>query len=215
MYVRPDGTFGNRFDDPRKAQGLAQRERFRTIYCATERAGAYGETTARFRHDLHLIRELDLIDPEELYNPDEYGGVILSDWRLKRRIGMMWLHQPLPIVDLVSGETLQVLRSVPGLAHLAGDLGFSDLDMSAVTGATPNHRRLTQAIAAYVHDQRDESGQALFAGIYYPSRLNPNWKLVALFDDRLPEDVGSNSRVIRRDDPDLLRVAALFGLTIE
>jgi hypothetical protein len=48
-YALPDGTFGNRFDDPSAERDVPEGERYRVVYCATERAGAFGETIARFR----------------------------------------------------------------------------------------------------------------------------------------------------------------------
>lgn len=50
-----DGTFGNRFDDPGKAEGVPKEERFRVIYVATQRDGAFAETIAHFRPDLEAV----------------------------------------------------------------------------------------------------------------------------------------------------------------
>src|SRR5688572_2443535 len=50
--ARPDGTFGSRFDDPGPDDESSRPERFRVVYCATRRAGAFGETVARFRPPL-------------------------------------------------------------------------------------------------------------------------------------------------------------------
>jgi hypothetical protein len=36
-----DGTFGNRFDDPGQADGIPEEERFRVVYVATQREGAF------------------------------------------------------------------------------------------------------------------------------------------------------------------------------
>ncbi len=59
--VCEDGTFGNRFDDPGHRRGIPQEQLFRTIYCASERTGAFGETTARFRPSLSLLMELKIL----------------------------------------------------------------------------------------------------------------------------------------------------------
>ncbi len=215
IYVRPDGTFGNRFDDPRKKDGLRQSERFRTIYCADTHAGAYGETTSRLRRDLRTIAGLAAIDPDEPLDAAEYSGVITFEWRLKRRVGTLWLYDSLPLVDLVAHQTLHALRSDKTIVGLADELGFDEIDVSTVTGATKRHRPLTQQIAAHVYMQRDESGNPQFAGIHYPSRLNPKWKIFAVFDDRAPEPRRSSSHVIRSDDPALREIADLFSLAIE
>jgi hypothetical protein len=43
----PDGTFGNRFDDP---EGM-----YRVLYASSQRLGCFLETLARFRVDLKLL----------------------------------------------------------------------------------------------------------------------------------------------------------------
>lgn len=53
-----DGTFGNRFDDPSKADGVPEGGRFRVIYAATQRDGALAETIAHFRPDLEALAAL-------------------------------------------------------------------------------------------------------------------------------------------------------------
>ena len=57
----PNGTFGNRFDDP---QG-----NYRVLYAATQRVSCFIETLARFRPDLSLIAELQEIAGEDDYVP--------------------------------------------------------------------------------------------------------------------------------------------------
>jgi hypothetical protein len=59
--AQPDGTFGNRFDDP---QG-----NYRVLYAATQRVSCFVETLARFRPDLSLIAELQAIAGEDDYVP--------------------------------------------------------------------------------------------------------------------------------------------------
>jgi hypothetical protein len=50
----PDGTFGNRWDDP---QGT-----YRVLYASSTRFGAFAETLARFRPDLAVVAALSEID---------------------------------------------------------------------------------------------------------------------------------------------------------
>jgi hypothetical protein len=59
--AQPDGTFGDRFDDP---QG-----NYRVLYAATQRVSCFVETLARFRPDLSLIAELHAIAGEDDYVP--------------------------------------------------------------------------------------------------------------------------------------------------
>ena len=57
----PNGTFGNRFDDP---QG-----NYRVLYAATQRVSCFIEKLERFRPDLSLIAELQEIAGEDDYVP--------------------------------------------------------------------------------------------------------------------------------------------------
>jgi hypothetical protein len=57
----PDGTFGNRFDDP---QG-----NYRVLYAASQELSCYVETLARFRLDLALLAELKEIEGDDDFFP--------------------------------------------------------------------------------------------------------------------------------------------------
>jgi RES domain len=57
----PDGTFGNRFDDPDAT--------YRVLYASSQRLGCFLETLARFRIDPKLAAELAAIEGEEDYFP--------------------------------------------------------------------------------------------------------------------------------------------------
>jgi hypothetical protein len=99
------------------------------------------------------------------------------------------------------------------LAPLARRLGVTDIDLSSLTSP---QRRFTQGIARYIHEVTGPEAQR-FAGIRYPSRLNADWECWAVFDDRIRHAPGCPGfpATILADDEDLLRVARLFGLTIE
>lgn len=59
----------NRFDDPGHVRGESEPGLFRVIYCSSSRAGAFGETIARFRKSLRLLSELrEIEDGEPLSN---------------------------------------------------------------------------------------------------------------------------------------------------
>ena len=57
----PDGTFGNRFDDPEGA--------YRVLYASSQRLGCFLETLARFRVDIKLYAELTEIAGDNDYFP--------------------------------------------------------------------------------------------------------------------------------------------------
>lgn len=216
-----DGTFGNRFDDPTEEEGRSPEERFRVIYCATQRIATFGETVARFRPSLSLLSDLKEIKDDEPIEDSLSGavdpenierGLIRADWRLRRRVGHTLLDPSLKFVDIAHAETIQHLRSA--LAPLAARLGLTDIDLSSLTS---QQRRFTQGCARYVYDQMDDSGKTRYAGIRYPSRLNAEWECWAVFDDRIRHQRGwpHFPASILADDEDLARVARLFNLTIE
>ncbi len=110
-YALPDGTFGNRFDDPSAEKGVPEEERYQAIYCVTERAGAFGETIARFRPSIELLAGLEAIEDDEPLDPELRGGVVPEEWRLSRRVGSTRLVPDLLLfADLPAPETMRVLR---------------------------------------------------------------------------------------------------------
>ncbi len=221
QYADEDGTFGNRFDDPGGVEEADPTGRFRVIYCATQRAGAFGETLARFRLSLPLLAGLEAINDDESLEEslggsvdpqDTHRGLIPADWRLRRHLGHTRLDPNLRFVDVDAGASIQHLRAP--LAALAVKLGKRDVDLSVIAGA---ERPITQACARYIYEQVDDEGQPAFAGIRYLSRLNAQWECWAVFDDRLRHEPGFPSlpASIFPDDPDLETVAHLFEITIQ
>lgn len=214
-FAHEDGTFDNRFDDPRGRAGVAESERFRIIYCATQRAGAFGETTARFRASLRLFAGLQDVDSDEpLDDLTALRGVVPADWRLARRLGSAHLNPSLRFADVADGRTAQILRRVPKVAETAASLNLPDIDLSSLTS---HHRTLTQEIARYVYEQMDTQGRPLFAGLRYLSRLHQAWECWAIFDTRLTADSFTSilSEPIRPDDPGLVEAASILDLSIE
>ncbi len=203
-----DGIFGNRFDDPGKADGLAEDERFRVIYAATQRDGAFAETIAHFRPDLEAVAALRAIRGAT-GEPQPLTGTVSARWREMRGVGRLLLHPALRFVDVAHPDTLAELRT--HFAPLAVELGHRDVDLSAMTSGD---RRLTQRVARYVHERTDADGGPLFAGLRYISRHGASWECWALFADRL---VGEQLPVqaVRADDAGLIAAARHLGLTIQ
>ena len=52
-----DKTGANRFDDPERT--------FRVVYCASDRAGAFGETLAQYRRSLSLIALMQSVEDDD------------------------------------------------------------------------------------------------------------------------------------------------------
>lgn len=213
----PDGTFGNRFDDPSAARGLTVQQRFRTVYCATTAVGAFGETVARFRPSISLLARLDEIrDDVSSETPAEPGaesdmlqaGIVPVTWRLRRLLAQTQLEPSLRFVDLGAPKTHQALRRL--LAPTIATLGLPDLDLSAVLGP---HRELTQHCARTIYDLRDENGPPIFAGVRYLSRLNPDWECWAIFADRMKHSPEA-STTIAADHPALLAACTILDLGI-
>ena len=212
--VGQDGTFGNRFDDPAELAGVGTDERFRTLYCATRRITAFGETLARFRPDPTLIAKLALVDDDEPIEAALSGavdpefprhGLIPNDWIGRRRIGHALIDPDNRFVDLGAAESL---------AHLNTELrswlrlwGLKEVDLSTVTS---QHRVLTQFAARHIYTLE-------YAGIRYVSRLDSSWECWALFEGRFNYQPGSPgfSPSLTPDDPDLAAIARIFALTIE
>lgn len=206
--VGADDTFGNRFDDPGAADDLPEAARFRVVYAATQRAGAFAETIAHFRPDLQALAALAAISGGA-GEPQPLAGVVPATWRRMRGVGRLLLDPALRFVDIAHPDTLAELRA--RFARLATDLGHPDLDLSAVTSGS---RHLTQQAARYVYEQAIADGTPAFAGVRYVSRHGAVWECWALFTDRL---VGTQLPVeaVRGDDPGLRRAVHHLNLVIQ
>jgi hypothetical protein len=208
-YVYEDGTFYNRYDDPRDDRGIPEEERFRVLYCATRRAGAYGETIVPFRKDPNVSAGVEEIEDDEPLGPELKGGIVPKEFRSDRVIGTTRLNDGLLFANVGDGRTMTILRTE--LWNWVVELGLPDFDLSA---ATSKKRRLTQETARYVYELAD-AGHTFFAGIRYPSRLNADWELWAIFHDRMNHSPIEVAGVIEEDDPELQEAARVLGVTIE
>jgi hypothetical protein len=113
----PDGTFGNRFDDP---EGM-----YRVLYASSQRLGCFLETLGRFRVDPKLLAELTEIDGEDDYCP---LGEVPLEWVEKRVMGVATAGGE--YADICSSEWIGRLRIV--LAGHLEKLGLDDLDASVL-----------------------------------------------------------------------------------
>lgn len=203
---------GNRYDDPEQD--------FRIVYCASKRAGAFGESLARYRHSLTLLARLQTVaDSEESFDDataelvaasDEQRGVVPFDWRFTRQLGSTLLDPALIFADITEAETLSYLRAA--IAPIAVRLHLSDFDLSTVLGPK---RGITQACARHIRDLRDAAGGSRFAGIRYPSRLNQDWICWAVFEDRLKHTLQNIETPISIDDAGFREAARVLDLSVE
>ena len=183
---------GNRFDVP--GGGV--------LYTATTRAGCFVETLARFRPTPRM-RELLKDEPGFMIT----GGVP-QDWRLQRSMATLTVRDPLPFLDAEAPGTHAFLSET--LAPQLVQLGYGDnLDLSDVT----NHdRRLSRLIAQHAYTAADDSGDPLYSGIRYMSRVGSQWECWAIFAGSDVELIEPTP--IELDDPDLQKVADLWELRI-
>ena len=112
----PDGTLGNRFDDPDAT--------YRVLYASSQKLGCFLETLARFRLDPKLMAELAEIDGDDDHFP---LGEVPVEWVQRRILGVATVAGE--YADICSSEWISRLRRA-----LAGQLerfGLDDIDASA------------------------------------------------------------------------------------
>jgi len=127
----PDGTFGNRFDDPDAT--------YRVLYASSQRLGCFFETLARFRVDPKLLTELAEIAGEDDYWP---LGEVPLEWAGKRVMGAATANGD--YADICSSEWISRLRKLLAI-HLE-KFGFGRLRrvrFAADSAADPDAVRIT------------------------------------------------------------------------
>ena len=122
----PDGTFGNRFDDP---DGT-----YRVLYASSQRLGCYLETLARFRVDLTLYAELSEIAGEDDFTP---LGHVPPAWAKPRMLGSA--EHDGKYADLYGSDWIGLLRR--NLPADCLELGITELDASVPQGPLPERSR--------------------------------------------------------------------------
>jgi hypothetical protein len=196
-YADPDGTFGNRFDDP---LGI-----YRVLYASTQRLATFVECLAYFRPDPEVIAGLAQIagaaDPDE----PPAAGLVPREWVSVRCVGA---GRPTGrYVDVGHHETLAELRLAfaPRILHYR----LLDLDGSAIRLTAP--RAFTQEISRYVFE-RSVSGQREWNGLAYRSKHGDDFENWAIFEPEAPVDQTVTN--FAEDDPDLAAALRLHGLTL-
>jgi hypothetical protein len=154
----PDGTFGNRFDDPDST--------YRVIYASSQRLGCFLETLARFRCDLSLIAELREIAGDDDHVP---LGTVPATWLDTRVMGSAATDGR--YADVGTSEWIAYLRRQ--LARQCVELGIEDLDAAALHRTAP--RRFTQLVSREVYARA-------FDGIAYRSKYGYDLENWAVFE---------------------------------
>jgi len=186
--ANPDGTFGNRFDDP---EGY-----YRVLYASTQKLSCFLETLGRFRLDLSLADELSEIEGEDDFFP---LGSVPKEWRDERMLGHARAGGD--YADICASEWIVHLRH-----RLAGEclkLGLDDLDASVLQRHAP--RRITQLASL-------EARRKNFDGVRYLSRYGHDLENWALFEPfRL---ITSGSEPIAENDPVFREALEMLNLKL-
>jgi hypothetical protein len=186
--ANPDGTFGNRFDDP---EGY-----YRVLYAASQKLSCFLETLARYRPDPSLLAELNEIDGGDDFFP---LGCVPREWCAERLLGSASAKGS--YADIYAAEWIAFLRH-----RLAGEclrLGLSDLEVSVLEGRVP--RQITQLVSLEVR-------RGNFDGICYRSRYRHDLENWALFEPFRINPV--TSQTFFSNDPDFLEALRILGLKI-
>jgi hypothetical protein len=197
-YADADGTFGNRYDDPR---GI-----YRVLYASTQRVGTFVECLAYFRPDLEAVAGMQAIAAEEGDEEPPAAGVAPAEWTEGRCVGRAELIGE--YADVGHHESLAELRLA--FAASAVQLGLNDLNAAAIRLNAP--RSFTQAISRHVFDQT-EGGQRRWNGLSYLSKHGDDLRNWAVFEPASPTAVDIDP--LNLGDPDLQAALALHGLTIQ
>jgi hypothetical protein len=184
----PDGTFGNRFDDP---EGY-----YRVLYASSQKVSCFIETLARFRPDLTFLAELREIDGDNDFFP---LGEVPREWCDQRLFGAAFADGN--YADICASQWIAFLRRK--LADECLRLGLRDLDAAVLQRDAP--RRITQLASLQVY----ELG---LPGIYYRSRYGHDLENWALFEPF--QITPTNSGAIASNDSALLEVLKILGLRL-
>ena len=187
-FAGPDGTFGNRFDDPEGA--------YRVLYASSQRLGCFLETLARFRVDPALFAELAEIAGGDDFTPP---GRVPHEWAETRMLGSAAQYGS--YADLYGDEWIAILRRF--LAADCVPLGIAELNAGVLRQC--GHRPLTQRASRRVYNRA-------FDSIRYLSRYDQhicNW---ALFEPFKLDPKGAT--LLDLHDPDLKEALAIHHLQL-
>lgn len=172
-FAEPDGTFGNRYDDPQST--------YRVLYASTQRFATFVECLAYYRRDPQVSEELEEIVGEDEDQEPPSSGVVPREWIQARCIGTGALVGD--YVNIGHHETLAELREA--LADRIVHYHLEDLDAATIRLTSP--RTFTQEISRYVFKQT-VSGTRRWNGIAYQSKHGDDLENWAIFEPASPDD---------------------------
>jgi hypothetical protein len=183
-----DGTFGNRFDDPKGD--------YRVLYAASQRISCFVETLARFRPDLTLLAELKEIDGEDDFFP---LGEVPHEWCDQRLLGTAYAKGD--YADIYASAWIAHLRLK--LADECLRLGLGDLDAGVLQRGAP--RRITQLASRQAYELEHP-------GIYYRSRYGHDLENWAIFEPF--QMMVTNLEAVTSDDAAMLEAFRILGVKL-
>jgi RES domain len=203
----PENEEARRWDDPDGE--------FRTLYCATEAEGAFGEKLGYFFPNSSVVLEIEsfLVEsPDEEFSDDDLAGGLSRvqieelDWKL----GWAPVDDDPLAIDVTSTRTQ--LSALPGIGVLLRGFGISRFDREALRSP---RRGFTRRVVGYLHSEAiGEDGELRACGLHYESRLEPRWECWALWDP-LPVDVfAAEIERVSIDHPALRSAAAKLGVAL-
>ncbi len=184
----------HRWDDPRRG--------YRTLYAAGETLTCLREVLADLRPNAKVLAEL-----REIFGDDAAAardaGIVTVAFRTERVLAPGWA-----VGDERCAEIDDDLALRRGLEEeLSALLVAHEMPHLDTTELRSRDRIVTQAVSRRIHDRG-------FAGIVFGSLLDSG-RCWALFEDRAALESRGDVVELADDLPDLVRVCAEFGLTIE
>lgn len=202
QFAHDDGTFGNRWDDPRRL--------YRVLYASTHPLGCYLEVLAWYRPDPKVTAEIEqIVDNEPHLNRTRRPGELTLEWVEARQISEIHPKHG-RFADIGHSQSLAALNR--DLATEIVRHGLDEIDGAAIRQKAP--RTLTRAISRHVYEHATLDDR-LFAGIFYESRHGNDLHNYALFENGGRWDFDAVSdRSLSRDDPHLQQALKMLEITI-
>lgn len=188
---------------------------FRTLYCATEAVGAFGEKLSDFTIKKGIALEIEQFlesEPDEEFADERLVSGLNREQVEQLNWKLAWAptHPEAKIIDISARRTQ--IAILPGITGLLRAFGFRGLDSATLK---TRRRAFTRQVAGYLHQvAEDEAGGLAAFGIRYESRLPPAWECWALWLP-LPLDVeGAKIEDVTFDHPALRTAAALLDVPL-